>query len=327
MILTGNSGTGKTRIAKQFAEYMKCQSGDGGNMLLVPVGADWTDNTKILGYFNPIANGGEGMYIKTDILKFIERANANPDIPFFLILDEMNLSHVERYFSDFLSKMETPEDSFKIDNYGVLKFPDNLFVTGTVNIDETTYMFSPKVLDRANVIEFKPDLDSVLGLLSGNAVAAPALPAAPGVAEGFLKLAREIRRSPVPQEMEDDLGMASGMLKSFYIVLEKFGFEFAYRTTKEIRLYAVAARQMALENSGIAITDIVDIQILQKILPKIHGNKKQIGGMLDDLEKLCIEKGKNEDGIEGTGWTLPLSRKKIGQMKDRLERFQYASFI
>uniref|UniRef100_UPI00402A96AA hypothetical protein n=1 Tax=Succinivibrio sp. TaxID=2053619 RepID=UPI00402A96AA len=74
---------------------------------MVPVGADWTDNTKLLGFYNPLANDGKGKYVKTQILSLIERANSHPTVPFFLILDEMNLSHVERYFADFLSHMET----------------------------------------------------------------------------------------------------------------------------------------------------------------------------------------------------------------------------
>src|SRR5690606_3454364 len=90
----------------------------------------------------------------------------NANKPFFLILDEMNLSHVERYFADFLSIMEskdtiklyTGKERKSLDGITIpfeIGWPKNLFIIGTVNIDETTYMFSPKVLDRANVIEFR----------------------------------------------------------------------------------------------------------------------------------------------------------------------------
>lgn len=291
------------------------------NHLLIPVGADWTDNTKILGYFNPLANDGKGEYVKSEILEFIETASDNPEIPFFLILDEMNLSHVERYFSDFLSKMELldyKENSepvfFDIPGYGKLELPKNLFITGTVNIDETTYMFSPKVLDRANVIEFKPEMDDVLNNLLGTSSEDEETIAEPGVAEGFMQLANEVRSGVIPDEVTTLLNEMQPIFKSLYTVLETCGFEFAYRTVKEIRLYAIASYKTA-EGEKPTATEIADIQILQKILPKIHGNKKQIGNLLDELEKLCDENQLKE------------SLSKICQMKDRLNRFQYASFI
>lgn len=322
VILSGNSGTGKTRIATRFAKYLEKKNDSGlTNYLLIPVGADWTDNTKILGYYNPLADNGAGKYEKTDVFRFIERAGANPEIPFFLILDEMNLSHVERYFSDFLSKMELldyKENSepvfFDIPGYGKLELPKNLFITGTVNIDETTYMFSPKVLDRANVIEFKPEMDDVLNNLLETSKGDDVKTAEPGVAEGFMQLANEVRSGTIPSEVQPILEGIKPILESFYKELEKCGFEFAYRTVKEIRLYAIAAYKTA-EGEKPTAAEIADVQILQKILPKIHGNKKQIGTLLDELEKLCEEK------------SLPNSLAKIRQMKDKLNRFQYASFI
>lgn len=321
VILTGNSGTGKTRLATQFAKSLEKKIDDKTNHLLIPVGSDWTDNTKILGYYNPLANKGEGKYEKTPIFEFIELAGQNPDVPFFLILDEMNLSHVERYFSDFLSKMELIDykDSEKKEYFNLtenlsLEFPKNLFITGTVNIDETTYMFSPKVLDRANVIEFKPDMKSVLdnifdgtdGSVLNKFFNAP---------EEFLKTAKEIHDGSVTEDIKDELEEIREILESFYIELEKYGFEFAYRTVKEIRLYAIANYKMLKNDSSLDSTDIADIQILQKVLPKIHGNRKQIGELLDTLEGLCQSN------------SLSKSLEKIKQMKDRLVRFQYASFI
>lgn len=322
VILSGNSGTGKTRIASRFAKYLEKKNDSGiTNHLLIPVGADWTDNTKILGYYNPLADNGTGKYEKTDVFKFIELAGANPEIPFFLILDEMNLSHVERYFSDFLSKMELldyKENSdkvfFDIPGYGKLELPQNLFITGTVNIDETTYMFSPKVLDRANVIEFKLDMNDVLDNLLDASNDEDEKIAGPGVAEGFMKLANDIRSGKFKTEVQPLLEEMKTILLSLYKELEKCGFEFAYRTVKEIRLYAIAAYKTAVGEKPTA-TEIADVQILQKILPKIHGNKKQIGNLLDELEKLFTEQELKESG------------KKIQQMKDKLNRFQYASFI
>ena len=130
-------------------EEIKKNKSHQSNYKIIPVGANWTENRHIVGYYNVITNE----YQDTPAYQLIEQANESNE-PHFLILDEMNLSHVERYFADFLSAIESGE---KIPLYGEeeLTLPSNLFIIGTVNVDETTYMFSPKVLDRANVIEFE----------------------------------------------------------------------------------------------------------------------------------------------------------------------------
>ena len=325
VILTGNSGTGKTRIAKQFAEYMERTPEVGKrNWLIVPVGADWTDNAKVLGFYNPLADNGIGKYEKTGIVNLIEEANIHQNIPYFIILDEMNLSHVERYFSDFLSHMEIPDSTFELDGYeGKLKFPDNLFVIGTVNIDETTYMFSPKVLDRANVVEFKPEKKEVLALFTEPVYVGKIKPANDGSAEAFLKLAKEIRAGKCTVETSVDENINSVMEKvqqifgDIYEVVEQKGFEFAYRTVREIRQYISAAYEIADKDSEFELYRAIDEQLLQKVLPKIHGNRKEIGELLDKLEHICKQTEK----------PLELSAQKIEQMKGKLATIQYASFI
>lgn len=327
VILTGNSGTGKTRISKQFAEYLEVIDINGEkNWLIVPVGADWTDNARVLGFYNPLADNGVGKYEKTGIIKLIERANDNPEIPYFLILDEMNLSHVERYFSDFLSHMETPDNPFELDGYrnkddedestGKLPYPENLFVIGTVNIDETTYMFSPKVLDRANVVEFKPDKEDVLNMFSSASQEIKITPAKAGVAEAFLRLAKEIR-SGKSRVDERQMAEVRNVFTAIYDITEKNGYEFAYRTVREIKQYISAACELSGQWADAEIYRAIDEQILQKVLPKIHGNRKEIGTMLDELEAVCKQNGKE----------LELSRRKIEQMKGKLAAVQYASFI
>ena len=324
VILTGNSGTGKTRISKQFSEYMQREPDEGRkNWLIVPVGADWTDNSKILGFYNPLANNATGKYEKTAIVELIESANVNKNIPYFLILDEMNLSHVERYFSDFLSHMEIKGSIFELDGYeGKLEFPENLFVIGTVNIDETTYMFSPKVLDRANVVEFKPDKEKVLALFMESASGEKIKAANDGSAEAFLKLAMEIRngkcevKTGVDDEESEAMQEVKNIFLQVYDAVEKNGFEFAYRTVKEIRQYISAAYEVA-DKDEFDLYRTIDEQLLQKVLPKIHGNRKEIGKLLDNLEEICNQTKK----------PLELSRKKIEQMKGKLATVQYASFI
>ena len=325
VILTGNSGTGKTRIALRFAEWLENDFADEKNKflcnhLIVPVGADWTDNTKMLGYFNPIAHDGKGEYVKSKVLDFILLAEKHlkNNIPFFLILDEMNLSHVERYFSDFLSAMESGKPILLYkkpkgctdETPETITLPNNLFVTGTVNIDETTYMFSPKVLDRANVIEFKPDMNSVMEILTGNNANEPIAKAQDGMAQGFLKLSKELKQEN--NLIESETEHVKEILTKIYTILESCGFEFAYRTVKEISLYLKAAKRL---DENFNITTATDEQVLQKILPKLHGNKKQIGKLLEELKE-SFDNSK-----------LPLSKKKTESMIDRLDKFQYASYI
>lgn len=322
-ILAGNSGTGKTKIAKDLATWLGKKDENTNtiaNKLIVPVGSDWTDNTKILGFYNPLKK----TYESTKILDFILLARDNPEIPFFLILDEMNLSHVERYFSDFLSAMESHEkiilyskdEDCDSDIPESIDLPENLFVTGTVNIDETTYMFSPKVLDRANVIEFIPEQSDVLSNFAAETQPIEIEPVNDGSAEGFLALAKTVRETTTLPAGSD---ICKTILEGISNLLDGSGFEFAFRTAKEIRLYINAAYALA-QNEGRTLSEedyvnLMDEQLLQKILPKIHGNRKQIGTLLEKLETFCAEK------------SLPLSLAKVQKMKVRLENYQYASFI
>jgi ATPase AAA family len=328
VILTGNSGTGKTRIAKHFSQYLERVIDGNKNWLIVPVGADWTDNTKILGFYNPL----EERYVSTPILDFILQAMKNPSLPYFLILDEMNLSHVERYFSDFLSAMESDEEIplYKLsenkanseeDNTVIpekIRLPKNLFVTGTVNIDETTYMFSPKVLDRSNVVEFKPQKEDVLELILDGREAKNIVTAGVGIAEGFMDLANIIRTGICNVE-KSKLELVKDFLNSLYDILQESKFEFAYRTVKEIRQYFAASFE--LQKKDFNITKIMDEQIAQKILPKIYGDKKQIGVLLDTIKEKC------QVGIEDKSKDMTLSIEKIDEMKKRLDKYQYASFM
>ncbi|NCD10681.1 MAG: hypothetical protein EOL98_14970, partial [Negativicutes bacterium] len=170
LILTGLSGSGKTKLVQAFAQWI-CE--DEVQYKLIPVGADWTNREPLLGYPNALK---PEEYVKPDsgVLDLIIQANDHPELPHFLILDEMNLSIVERYFADFLSVMESkkdiplfPEGSVNNGVPAKLGIPQNLFIIGTVNIDETTNMFSPKVLDRANTIEFRVTRKEMQTFLNG----------------------------------------------------------------------------------------------------------------------------------------------------------------
>lgn len=96
IILAGDSGSGKTNLVKSFAKAI------GGKSVIIPVKPNWTSAEDLLGYYNPL----EQKYLVTPFLQAIFDAIKNPDVPYFICLDEMNLARVEYYFADFLSLME-----------------------------------------------------------------------------------------------------------------------------------------------------------------------------------------------------------------------------
>ncbi len=230
VILTGLSGSGKTKLALAFALWI-CE--DNAQYKIIPVGADWTNREPLFGYPNALE---ANKYILPDsgaLTLMLEAAKEqNQNKPYFLILDEMNLSHVERYFADFLSAMESgepiPLHNGVGDWHGVpssIKLPKNLFVIGTVNIDETTYMFSPKVLDRANVIEFRVTEDEMSRYLSSRTKLDLDSLTAGGASMGssFVEIASDESLTPKNRkELNDEL------LK-FFAELKKSGAEFGYR--------------------------------------------------------------------------------------------------
>ncbi|MBL0105682.1 MAG: AAA family ATPase [Bacteroidetes bacterium] len=284
VILTGLSGSGKTKLAQAFAKWI-CEN--DSQYCIVPVGADWTNREPLLGFPNAL---DKNEYVKPDnrALDLILLADKDQSNPYFLILDEMNLSHVERYFADFLSVMESKEsislhsgdaETTKVPNQ--IKFPNNLFIIGTVNIDETTYMFSPKVLDRANVIEFritKTEMgeylskSSELNMEELNGKGA-------GAAGSFLELARD--KSIMPS---DSVNINSALL-SFFTELKKSGAEFGYRSASEIMRFAAVINKLEISWDTNAI---IDAAIMQKLLPKVHGSQRKLDGVLKALGKLCL---------------------------------------
>mgnify|MGYP007069909292 CR=1 FL=1 len=173
-------------------------------------------------------------------------------------------------------------------------------------------MFSPKVLDRANVIEFTPNRDDVLKIFSQKPDIQEIQPAPDGMAEAFVELSEKIRNFE-NAPLTDAGAELNRIFGELYDILKPAGFEFAYRTTKEIVLYYCAAKSL---NNELTTLDIIDHQIVQKILPKIHGNKKQIGELLFKLKEMLAKYEK-----------LTLSQTKVNSMIDKLEKYQYASFI
>lgn len=294
LILSGLAGSGKTQLALAFAKALV--EDKEKQMCVVSVGADWTNREPLLGYPNALKTGE---YIKPEngVLDLLIEANktCNATKPFFLILDEMNMSYVERYFADFLSAMESHEpialwkdcnnesDSCVNDVPEKIGLPDNLFIIGTINVDETTYMFSPKVLDRANVIEFKISISEMEEFLGGirQVDCSSICSKAAGMGADFVKLANS-------KEFGNEQ-VATDTLKAFFTELKSVNAEFGYRSATEIFRFISQAHKNDDTAEKMRETEILDAAILQKLLPKLHGSRKKLEPALKGLWKLCFD--------------------------------------
>jgi len=326
-ILTGLSGSGKTKLAEAFSLWI-CENLN--QICMVAVGADWTNREPLLGFPNALE---ANHYVKPEsgVLDIIISASKDPKRPYFLILDEMNMSHVERYFADFLSAMESTDGTISLhsgteDWDGVppsIELPKNLFIIGTVNIDETTYMFSPKVLDRANVIEFrvsnaemKSFFEEPKGLNMESLRGAGA-----SMAESFVAKALET------DLVDKKLGNA---LMPFFRMLQKAGAEFGYRTAVEMSRFVALCSELAENN--MSKDEVVDAAIMQKLLPKLHGSRNKIESILKELGKLCltdsIDSSHEVFGEKVTDSDIKylLSYEKLKRMHDRVLADGFTSF-
>ncbi len=258
VILSGLSGTGKTALVRHYARiYCEAMGLDPGKHLeVVAVSPDWKDPTGLLGYYNALHE--VPTFQVEPALRMLLAAARNPSKPYFLLLDEMNLARVEQYFAPFLSSMESglpvalhgQDDAVN----GVpprLDWPRNLFIAGTVNMDETTFPFSDKVLDRAFTLEFW-DVN---------------------LAAFF-----EVRPAGRLPELES-------AIQAFHDALRPIRRHFGYRTAGELLAFVEAAGP---EASAEVKRGLLDQGVFSKVLPRLRGETSpELRNTYAVLRKLC----------------------------------------
>lgn len=305
VILAGLSGTGKSKLSQLYAEAIGHKDQDG-RYLRLAVRPSWNDDRFLLGYQNTIT----GEYVTEPALDFIIRAEADRDNLYFFCLDEMNLAHVEYYFSQFLSALEEEPAARKLllmsettrkrlENEGKyldvpseVLIPINLLFTGTINVDETTQALSDKVIDRANTLEFfDVELDKIP------------------------------ERCPLPEQ----ISLSASTWQSYFVaepdtsyraqilainaILKKADLGIGFRVLRDIELY--------LANSKNILSPLVafDLQVKQRILPRVRGSDSEImRGMLDALIDFMKQQ------------KLVRSQARLDEMKARLGNYGYTSF-
>lgn len=364
LLLAGISGTGKSRIVRELAracwdiDSEEYNSQKPRNFEMVQVKPNWHDSSELIGYVSRVS--GDPVFVVGDFLKFVAKAWEEPEVPYFLCLDEMNLAPVEQYFAEYLSVVE----SRKADGDGIIKtdpilrkeaeqwyfdlvgkltqdpdiqdqfkndgicLPQNLVVIGTVNMDETTFSFSRKVLDRAMTIEMNEvDLEGGLtnryeriGKLSSAELIGSAV-------EGV----------DIYSQNKEVCDVVISYLKEVNSKLEGTPFKIAYRTRNEFLLYVVNnlpytkdadSKDVKIE---FVIARALDEITTMKILSRIEGDETKVSSQFLELLEETIKKGLENvyDGTFGSkeseGVNKSTSLAKLEEMKTRLSS-GYTSF-
>lgn len=350
LLLAGISGTGKSRIVRELARACWEEGTDEykaqkpKNFQMVQVKPNWHDSSDLIGYVSRVS--GKAEFVAGEFLKFIAKAWENTETPYFLCLDEMNLAPVEQYFAEYLSVIESrknhedgtvttdpileksAEDWYRVltseltndDNVrnrfleeGIC-IPQNFIVVGTVNMDETTFSFSRKVLDRAMTIEMN-EVDLHGGLTKRH--------------ESIGKLGNAelvgsaVEGVDVYNDYTDVCDIALGYLQKVNDVLEGTPFKVAYRTRNEFLLYVVNNLPYCKDENGndleqgYVIARALDEITSMKVLSRIEGDDTKVSDeLLDNLSKAIEDGLKTVSGEENTVKSISLA--KLKEMKAKL---------
>lgn len=364
LLLAGISGTGKSRIVRELAracweagsEEYKAQKPK--NFEMVQVKPNWHDSSELIGYVSRVS--GSPVFVAGNFLKFVAKAWKNPEVPYFLCLDEMNLAPVEQYFAEYLSVVEsrkcdengvittdpilkkcdeqwyfdltaqltTDEDIRAQFNKDGIAIPQNLIVVGTVNMDETTFSFSRKVLDRAMTIEMN-EVNLRGGLESQHEQI--------GKLEAGNLIGTAVEGVDIYNANKDVCDMALKYLEAVNAQLEGTPFKVAYRTRNEFLLYVVNNLPYNKDKDGneldenYVIARALDEITSMKILSRIEGDETKIGNLLDRLTATVTEQLKTISGKDYSAKKdeankeYSVSLAKLAEMKKRLES-GYTSF-
>lgn len=350
LLLAGISGTGKSRIVRELARACWEEGTDEykaqkpKNFQMVQVKPNWHDSSDLIGYVSRVS--GKAEYVAGEFLKFIAKAWEDTETPYFLCLDEMNLAPVEQYFAEYLSVIESrkshedgtvttdpilekadeewyfnltasltsDEDIRKQFNEEGISIPQNLIVVGTVNMDETTFSFSRKVLDRAMTIEMN-EVDLHGGLTKRHESI--------GKLSNAELVGSAVEGVDVYNDYTDVCDIALGYLQKVNDVLEGTPFKVAYRTRNEFLLYVVNNLSYCKDKNGndleqgYVIARALDEITSMKVLSRIEGDDTKVSDeLLDNLSKAIEDGLKTVSGEENTVKSISLA--KLKEMKAKL---------
>lgn len=280
VILAGLTGSGKSTVARLYAEALGATP-TNGQFRRIAVRPDWIDQSEVLGYVNPTSNRFEPGWL-AETVRACER---EPDRLFFVVLDEMNLAPVEQYLAEVLSAMEEARAGagdvrlrlyprgMELANAGEwnaeVRYPSNLVLIGTVNVDETTRPLSERVIDRANVLQLQ------LGVSDRHH-------REPGPApQPWLVAFAEWRRicSLHPDDRHHEF------LADVADALRRAGIGVGMRAHVELERFIGNADEVLDDE------DALDWALIQRIIPKVRGFKRDLAEALAEFEEMCRNVG------------------------------------
>lgn len=274
-IIEGISGTGKSKLVDLYGRTLGLDTDN--RMLIIPVSPGWTDDTDILGFMDSSTMTYREASI--GLVSFLVEAAKHPDRPYLISFDEMNLAKVEYYFAQFLSILENdvnnrvlriynPRDEKYVENSlcypAEIRLGENLIFCGTINVDESTYRLSDKVLDRANLIKL---YDSDFGVYDDDK---PTFK----VVDAVL-----VDRAKANNMTADELSLLDELNQRLKAINPRFCF--AHRVIMQIERYLDS-----IPENSIAYTRerALDKLIVQKILTKIRGTEEQVKDLIGYIE-------------------------------------------
>lgn len=324
VILAGISGTGKTKLPKLVAEAT------GAHLRRIPVRPDWTDSSELLGYERL---GSGDTFVPGHLLRVAREAQQNPDQQFFALLDEMNVARVEYYLAEVLSHIE--ERSTQLDGtlaseplvphasaqeWNGVRLPGNLTIVGSVNMDETTFGFSRKVLDRSFVIEF-----STVSLSTVNALGTVSTSAPWPVAQWrptALSLAEH------PNHNHEDVGRVVSALEVINSALAPVQMQVGYRVRDEVAMFVLSAHDCpdSFVADDQAVINPLDLAIAMKVLPRIQGTGPTLRGALQQLLAWADPTDSSETTTGIQTEAFPFCTDRLRLMLQRLDDTGFTSF-
>lgn len=283
VLLAGSSGTDMTRLPALFAEALGATA-ENGRYKQLTVQPDWMDSSDMFGYLDL-----NGSFVPGAIIDFLKAAQQDPDRPYFLCLDRLILSRAEYYLNEILSAVESraqPEgakplvtgayygrDTAAAERYGVIPALDNLYIVGTVNMDETSRPLNQRFLDRMHTMQ-----------LSRDALTADRTGCSPQPVEvpnGFLRT-RYFRLEQC-QEEKEVLQAYFKIFGELDRILNKASAYMGFRLRNDAILYLMHNRQSAVLEER----DALDHEISMKVLTRVQGSSKAIKPVLCELFRYC----------------------------------------